>query len=237
MWGWGNPWLLFSFSMIILRHSRAGGNPWLPFFMITLRHSRVGGSMVAVLVLHDNTESFPRRRESTGRYSELYRLFHFSFVGWAKRSVPNALDASIPDVCQSTCLNCQAAKSESPHPVFQVAGHACVERSLGFACHDVEGGLFYDRCSVMDSRLRGNDGGGLRRRESTGRYSDSYRSFHFSFVGWAKRSVPNALDASIPDVCQSTCLNCQAAKSDVPTSGFSGYWSRLCRVFPWLCWP
>ena len=40
----GNPWLLFSFSMIILRHSR------------------VGGSMVAVLVLHDNTESFPRRR-------------------------------------------------------------------------------------------------------------------------------------------------------------------------------
>ena len=58
-----------------------------------------------------------------------------------------------------------------------------------------------------------------------------------SFVGWAKRSVPNALEASIPDVCQSTCLNCQAAKSDVPTSGFSGYWSRLCRVFPWLCCP
>ena len=23
----GNPWLLFSFSMIILRHSRVGGNP------------------------------------------------------------------------------------------------------------------------------------------------------------------------------------------------------------------
>ena len=76
-----------------------------------------------------------------------------------------------------------------------------------------------------------------RRRESTRRYSDSYRSFHFSFVGWAKRSVPNALDASIPDVCQSTCLNCQAAKSDVPTSGFSGCWSRLCRAFPWLCCP
>ena len=50
-----------------------------------------------------------------------------------------------------------------PHPVFQVAGHVCVERSLGFACHDVEGGLFYDGCTVMDSRLRGNDGGDQRR--------------------------------------------------------------------------
>ena len=145
-----------------------------------------------------------------------------------------------------------------PHPLFQVTGHVCVECFLGFACHDVEGGLFYDRCTVMDSRLRGNDGGGLRRRESmvavlvlhdntvsfprrresTGRYSELYRSFHFiSFVGWAKRSVPNALDASIPDVCQATCLNCQAAKSDVPTPAFSGYWSRLCRAFPWLCLP
>ena len=46
-----------------------------------------------------------------------------------------------------------------PHPVFQVTGHVCVECSLGFAGHDVEGGLFYDRCTVMDSRLRGNDGG------------------------------------------------------------------------------
>ena len=163
-----------------------------------------------------------RRRESIEYDSS-------SDVGWAKRSVPNALDASIPDVCQSTCLNCQTAKSESPHTVFQVAGHACVECFLGFACHDVEGGLFHDRCIVMDSRLRGNDGGDLRRRESI--------KYDTSFVGWAKRSVPNALDASIPDVCQSTCLNCQAAKSDVPTSGFSGYWSRLCRVFPWLCWP
>ena len=59
----------------------------------------MGESMVAVLVLLDNTASFPRRRESTWRYSELYRSFHFSFVGWAKRSVPNALEASIPDVC------------------------------------------------------------------------------------------------------------------------------------------
>ena len=54
----------------------------------------------------------------------------------------------------------------SPHPVFQVAGHACVERSLGFVAHDVDRRLFHDGCTVMDSRLRGNDGGGLRRRES-----------------------------------------------------------------------
>ena len=46
-----------------------------------------------------------------------------------------------------------------PHPVFQVTGHVCVECSLGFVAHDVERGLFYDRCTVMDSRLRGNDGG------------------------------------------------------------------------------
>ena len=84
-----------------------------------------------------------------------------SFVGWAKRSVPNALETSIPDVCQSTCLNCQAAKSESPHPVFQVTGHVCVECSLGFVAHDVERGVSHDRCTVMDSRLRGNDGGDL----------------------------------------------------------------------------
>ena len=48
-----------------------------------------------------------------------------------------------------------------PHPVFQIAGHAHVERSLGFAGHDVDYGLFYDRCAFMDSRLRGNDGGEL----------------------------------------------------------------------------
>ena len=101
------------------------------------------------------------------------------------------------------------------HPVFQVAGYTCVEYSLGFVGHDVDCGLFHDRWTVMDSRLRGNDGGEFcgndgesmiavlvlhdntasfpRRRESTRRYSDSYRSFHFSFVGWAKRNVPNAL--------------------------------------------
>ena len=137
----------------------------------------MGESMVAILVLRDNTASFPRRRESIEYDSS-------SDVGWAKRNVPNTLDASIPDVCQSTCLNCQAAKSESPHTVFQVAGHTCVEYSLGFVGHDVEGGLFHDRCIVMDSRLRGNDGGGLRRRESI-EYDSS------SDVGWAKRNVPN----------------------------------------------
>ena len=47
-------------------------------------------SMVAVLVLHDNTVSFPRRRESIEYDSS-------SDVGWAKRSVPNALKASIPN--------------------------------------------------------------------------------------------------------------------------------------------
>ena len=177
--------------------------------------------MVAVLVLHDNTASFPRRRESI--------KYDTCFVGWAKRSVPNALEASIPEVCQATCPNCQTAKSESPHPVFQVAGHTCVECSLGFVAHDVERGLSHDGCTVMDSRLRGNDGGGLRRRESI--------KYDTCFVGWAKRSVPNALEVSIPKVCQATCPNCQAAKSDVPTPGFSGCWSRLCRVFPWLCCP
>ena len=93
-------------------------------------------SMVAVLVLRDNTASFPRRRESIE--------YDTCFVGWAKRSVPNALEVSIPKVCQATCPNCQAAKSESPHPVFQVAGHTCVECSLGFVAHDVERGLSYD---------------------------------------------------------------------------------------------
>ena len=239
-------------------------------------------SMVAVLVLHDNTASFPRRRESI--------KYDTSFVGWAKRSVPNALEASIPDVCQATCPNCQAANSESPHPVFQVAGHVCVERSLGFVGHDVDRRLFHDGCTVMDSRLRGNDGGDLRRRESMAavlvlrdntasfprrresmvavlvlrdntasfprrresmvavlvlhdntasfpRRRESIEYDSSSDVGWAKRSVPNALEVSIPKVCQATCPNCQAAKSDVPTPAFSGYWSRLCRAFPWLCLP
>ena len=126
-------------------------------------------------------------------------------------------------------------------PVFQVAGHTCVEYSLGFVGHDVDCGLFYDRCTVMDSRLRGNDGGefcgndGESCAGEAGRESIEYDSS--SDVGWAKRSVPNALGASVPDVCQSTRLNCQTAKSDVPTSGFSGCWSHLCRVLPWLCWP
>ena len=48
-----------------------------------------------------------------------------------------------------------------PHPVFQVAGHACIEHSFGFSGHDVKGGLFHDRCTVMDSHLRGNDVAGV----------------------------------------------------------------------------
>ena len=171
-----------------------------------------------------------RRRESIEYDSS-------SDVGWAKRNVPNTQMLPFPMFVKLLVRIAKLPSPMFPHPVFQVTGHVCVECFLGFACHDVEGGLFYDRRTVMDSRLRGNDGGGLRRRESTGRYSELYRLFHFSFVGWAKRSVPNALDASIPDVCQATCLNCQAAKSDVPTSGFSGCWSRLCRAFPWVCLP
>ena len=115
-------------------------------------------SMVAVL--HDNTASFPRRRESTGRYSELYRSFHFiSFVGWAKRSVPNTQMLPFPRFVRLLVRIAKLPSPMFPHPVFQVAGHVCVECSLGFVGHDVEGGLFHDRCIVMDSRLRGNDGG------------------------------------------------------------------------------
>ena len=88
---------------------------------------------------------------------------------------------------------------------------------------------FPRRRESMVAVLRDNTAPFPRRRESI--------KYDTSFVGWAKRSVPNALEASIPDVCQATCLNCQAAKSDVPTPAFSGYWSRLCRAFPWLCLP
>ena len=118
-----------------------------------------------------------------------------------------------------------------PHPVFQVTGHVCVECSLGFACHDVEGGLFYDGCTVMDSRLRGNDGGGLRRRESMAavlvlrdntasfpRRRESIEYDSSSDVGWAKRSVPNALKASIPNGLSSYLSelpSCQVRCSDV----------------------
>ena len=88
---------------------------------------------------------------------------------------------------------------------------------------------FPRRRESMVAVLHDNTASFPRRRESI--------KYDTSFVGWAKRSVPNALDASIPDVCQATCPNCQAAKSDVPTPAFSGYWSRLCRVLPWLCLP
>ena len=100
-------------------------------------------SMVAVL--HDNTASFPRRRESTGRYSELYRSFHFiSFVGWAKRNVPNTQMLPFPRFVRLLVRIAKLPSPMFPHPVFQVTGHVCVECSLGFACHDVEGGLSYD---------------------------------------------------------------------------------------------
>ena len=70
----------------------------------------MGESMVAVPVLHDNTASFPRRRESIE--------YDTSFVGWAKRSVPNALDASIPDVCQSTCPELPSCQVRCSHIRF-----------------------------------------------------------------------------------------------------------------------
>ena len=133
-------------------------------------------SMVAVLVLHDNTASFPRRRESIEYDSS-------SDVGWAKRNVPNTQMLPFPRFVKLLVRIAKLPSPMFPHPVFQVAGHVCVERSLGFVCHDVDRRLFYDRCSVMDSRLRGNDGGDLRRRESI--------KYDTSFVGWAKRSVPN----------------------------------------------
>ena len=148
----GNPWLLCSFSVITLRHSRVGGNPWLlcSFSMITLRHSRVGGNIHALHV--------PRRRESIEYDSS-------SDVGWAKRSVPNTQMLPFPRFVKLLVRIAKLPSPMLPHPVFQVAGHACVERSLGFVGHDVDRRLFHARCS-MDSRLRGNDGGGLRRRES-----------------------------------------------------------------------
>ena len=201
----GNPWLLFSFSMIILRHSRVGGNPWLLFSFFG-----------------NNTASFPRRRESI--------KYDTSFVGWAKRSVPNALEASIPKVCQATCPNCQAAKSESPHPVFQVAGHACVECSLGFVGHDVEGGLSHDCAPLWIPAFAGMTGeacaGGnpwlLRHIPASCR------------LGKAERTQrPGGFHSQGLSSYLSELPNCQVR---VPTSGFSGCWSRLCRAFPWLCW-
>ena len=45
-----------------------------------------------------------------------------------------------------------------PHPVFQVAGHACVERSLGFVGHDVDRRLFHDGCTVMIPAFAGMTG-------------------------------------------------------------------------------
>ena len=177
----GNPWLLFPFSMITLRHSCEGGS----MVAVPVLHENTASfprrreSIVAVLVLHDNTASFPRRRESMVAVPVLHDNtasfprrgesieYDTSFVGWAKRSVPNALKASVPDVCQSTRLNCQTAKSDVPTSGFSGCwSHPC--RVLPWlCCHDVEGGLFYDRCLVMDSRLRGNDGERFARMTGT----------------------------------------------------------------------
>ena len=46
-----------------------------------------------------------------------------------------------------------------PHPVFQVAGHACVECSLGFVAHDVERGLSYDCALLWIPAFAGMTGG------------------------------------------------------------------------------
>ena len=108
-----------------------------------------------------------------------------------------------------------------------MAGESFVGMAGGSA--GMTGEAFVGMGESMVAVLHDNTASFPRRRESI--------KYDTSFVGWAKRSVPNALEASIPDVCQATCLNCQAAKSDVPTPAFSGYWSRLCRVFPWLCLP
>ena len=115
----GNPWLLCSFSVITLRHSRVGRNPWLlcSFFMIILSHSHIGGNPL-------NTTHASQVGKS-GAYPTPWR---FPFPRFVKLLV-------------------RIAKLPSPmfpHPVFQVTGHVCVERFLGFVAHDVERGLSHD---------------------------------------------------------------------------------------------
>ena len=126
--------------------------------------------------LRGNDRGGLRRRESIEYDSS-------SDVGWAKRNVPNTQMLPFPRFVKLLVRIAKLPSPMFPHPVFQVTGHVCVERSLGFVGHDVGRRLFHDGCTVMDSRLRGNDGGGLRRRESI--------KYDTSFVGWAKRSVPN----------------------------------------------
>ena len=182
---------------------------------------------MAVLVLHDNTASFPRRRESME--------YDTSFVGWAKRSVPNALEASIPDVCQSTCPNCQAAKSDVPHPVFQVAGHVCVECSLGFVGHDVERGLSYDCALLWIPAFAGMTGEACAILRHSRAGGNPLNTTQLRRLGKAERTQrPGGFHSRGLSSYLSELPSCQVR---VPTSGFSGCWSRLCRVFPWLCCP
>ena len=61
--------------------------------------------MVAVLVLRDNTASFPRRRESI--------KYDTRFVGWAKRNVPNTQMLPFPRFVK---LLVRIAKLPSPSP-------------------------------------------------------------------------------------------------------------------------
>ena len=91
-----------------------------------------------------------RRRESI--------KYDTSFVGWAKRNVPNTQMLPFPRFVRLLVRIAKLPSPMFPHPIFQVAGYTCVEYSLGFVGHDVDCGLFHDRCTAMDSRLRGNDG-------------------------------------------------------------------------------
>ena len=88
-------------------------------------------SMVAVLVLHDNTASFPRRRESmvavlvlhgdnTASFPRRRESIEYdtSFVGWAKRSVPNALEVSIPNGLSSYLSELPSCQVRCPHTRF-----------------------------------------------------------------------------------------------------------------------
>ena len=70
------------------------------------------------------------------------------------------------DVYQRTC---QIARPPAPmfqHAPFQVVGHACAECSPGFAGQYMDGKLFHDRCTVMNSRLRALLSGEIRERWS-----------------------------------------------------------------------
>ena len=142
-----------------------------------------------------------------------------------------------------------------PHPIFQVAGYTCVEYSLGFVGHDVEGGLFYDRCSVMDSRFRGNDGGDQRRNGGNPwlLFPFSMITLRHSRVGGnpsnttavnricsiQTRSVDQRPEVQYPfPMLLSIYLSelPEARVADAPTIGFSGCSPTIIdQVLKWLC--